>query len=67
MNVPYFKIKYTRPGDADNDGTVDINDVEQLRNHLVNVKTANTVNSDINFDGNIDIVDLSLLIKKLQP
>jgi len=65
MNVKSLTFKYSIPGDADNNGIVDLNDVLALRNHLLGVKSANAVNSDVDFDGKITISDLIKLIKQL--
>lgn len=65
MNVKSLTFKYSMPGDADNNGSVNLNDVLALRNHLLGVKSANTVNSDVDFDRKITISDLIKLIKQL--
>lgn len=61
------RFRTVAKGDANGDGTVDRTDVACLARYLVGIATAGFASSaaDVNADGRIDVVDLTLLIKNV--
>ena len=54
------------PGDANNDGTVDIMDLVSIIDHIVsNTAPASPTNADANGDGVVDILDLVWIIDRI--
>ena len=73
MNALTFNIEVLEPqpvinlGDVNDDGNVNITDVNILINYLLSSNTAvfNADNADMNRDGNINVSDVTLLINML--
>ena len=61
------RFRTVAKGDANGDGTVDRTDVACLARYLVGIATAGFASSaaDVNADGRIDVVDLTLLVKEV--
>lgn len=54
------------PGDADDDGSVTLSDLSAISKHILGtevVSTFNKYNADVNMDGLVNIVDLSVVTK----
>ena len=56
----------TKPGDANNDNTIDILDLVSIIDHIVsNTSPASKTNADANGDGAVDILDLVWIIARI--
>ena len=58
--LPLDALALNKPGDVNNDGTVDIADLTTLIDVILGV--GNVQNADINYDGDVDIADVITLI-----
>ena len=56
----------TLAGDADGNGTVDVNDITLIVKYLLGESvTINMANADYNQDGNVDVADIIAIVNKL--
>ena len=56
----------TLAGDADGNGTVDVNDITLIVKYLLGESvTINMTNADYNQDGNVDVADIIAIVNKL--
>ena len=63
-----YQIQEIKKGDVNNDGRVDQNDVEIMRKYIVGMVPESQISkahADMNGDGSIDIVDMTMLIDKV--
>ena len=58
--MPLDALALNKPGDVNNDGTVDIADLTTLIDVILGV--GNIHNADVNYDGDVDIADVITLI-----
>lgn len=56
-------IQTAKPGDVNNDGVIDIIDVNCVISFILGAKTQ--YNCDVNVDGNVDVVDVNMIISKI--
>ena len=57
-------VRYTLPGDANLDGTVDFTDEARLAQHYNTVGGMHWYEGDFNFDGNVDFLDLAIMAQQ---
>lgn len=60
---------YTGKGDLNDDGSIDYTDVELLQSHLIALELLpeeDQDKADMNFDRNLTVTDLSILIRRIE-
>ena len=64
MKLKIEKPTAGKPGDANNDGVVDVNDVTTVINYILgkNPEPFNFDNANVNGDGAVDVMDVTLII-----
>ena len=64
IGEPYVEPTPVKPGDANNDGTVDVNDVTTAINYILgkNPDPFNFDNANVNSDAGVDVMDVTLII-----